>query len=301
MRLRERRNRLYKTGYATFDNELAFFVSWMDSQPYIRAILGEIECAEIDFEEWRSTSVSFRGVSFPDTEAKRAKVCLGMCRSDSRPRFSAARNLDDLNRDFVETIVDPLVDYIEDRIEEGSAVLGLLLRYKRLVEWFDRARLFALATEDTRRGEQELDDDLRRFLLDRGIDFPFSQPESPTGKVDVVSGLDSPDPLSLEIKLFRPEANKDKAYVRQGFGQAYAYAGDYGLPAGYLAVFNLAPEPLVFDVPDSGSGVPWLRIGDRTVFLIAIETNPDTPSASRRKKIERHVISAKYLLAGIKD
>jgi hypothetical protein len=200
VQLRERRNRLYKTSYHDFANERRFLVQWMEAQPYIRAILAEIETADVDYETWKAEGgFTYHGVTFPDSEQRRAKVCLAICRSDEDAGhvahgLSSSTRFDDMNRAFVEVVVDPLVTYVEDRIEEGSAVLGLLLRYKRLVEWFDRARLYGLAKDDTRRGEDEVDADLRRFLLDRGIDFPFSQPESPTGKVDVVAGLDSPDP-----------------------------------------------------------------------------------------------------------
>jgi hypothetical protein len=65
-------------------------------------------------------------------------------------------------------------------------------------------------------------------------------------------------------------------------------------------VFNLTPQPLVFDVPDTRAGIASLQVGDRTIFLIAIETNPEAPPASKRKKIERHAIDAEYLLDGIK-
>jgi hypothetical protein len=137
---------------------------------------------------------------------------------------------------------------------------------------------------------------------DQGIDFPFSQPRSPSGEVDVAAALGSDDPLSLEVKLFLPDASKDKAYVRQGFAQAYRYASDYGLPVGYLLVFNLTPQALIFEVENKRPGSPpAIHHGDKTIFLIAVDTHPERPSASKDRQLEREVIAEKYLLAQIDE
>jgi hypothetical protein len=138
---------------------------------------------------------------------------------------------------------------------------------------------------------------LREYLVDQGVAFPFSQAASPSGKADVVSMGD--EPLALEIKLFEPAASKDRAYVRQGFSQAYRYASDYGLPAGYLVVFNLTPQSLVFESDHSGRWPSTIAVGDRTVFSVVIDAHPDRLSASRDKTLARVELERDYLLAGV--
>jgi hypothetical protein len=305
VRLRERRNRLYKTDYQAYDNELELMLKWMRDQPYIRALLDEVETAEIDAAEWTAEFLARHSLIFPDAEAKRAKVCLYLADHGDGNHIRVISGESHYNsqiRDFTEIIIDPLVSYLEDRIEEGSAVLGLLLRYQRWVEWFRRAELYGLYDADTGHSENHLDTHLREYLLTNGIDFPFSQPESPSGKADIVAGLGTADPLALEVKLFLPADGKNDAYIRQGFAQAYRYASDYGLAAGYLVVFNLTDVPLVFETttkrPDSP---PLILVGDKTIFLISVWTHPDVPTASRRKSLDRHVIDEAYLLEGIKD
>jgi hypothetical protein len=300
VRLRERRNRLYKTDYQAYNNELELMLKWMRGQPYIRALLDEVDAAEIDAAEWAAELRAQHNLDFPDTEAKRAKVCLYLAEHGDGNHMrviSGDSNYNAAFRDFTEIIIDPLVSYLEDRIEEGSAVLGILLRYQRWVEWFRRGELYDRYEADTKRGEASLDEHLREYLLTNGIDFPFSQPESPSGKADVVAGLGTADPLALEVKLFLPAADKNDAYIRQGFAQAYRYASDYGLAAGYLVVFNLTDAPLVFETTTKRPGSPpFVHVGDKTIFLISVWTHPDVPSASRRKSLERHAIDEPYLL-----
>ena len=78
--------------------------------------------------------------------------------------------------------------------------------------------------DDTGLGEAHLDRVLREALFDGGLDFPFSQPDSPSGRADVVSLDDSEDPLVLEVKVFDPDRGKGRSHLRQGFHQVLRYA-----------------------------------------------------------------------------
>lgn len=62
--------------------------------------------------------------------------------------------------------------------------------------------------------------DLRKFLFDNGLDYPFSEPSSPSGNVDLIYGLENKTPLTLEIKLFGGKNSYGKSYVKKGFRQA---------------------------------------------------------------------------------
>ena len=93
----------------------------------------------------------------------------------------------------------------------------------------------------------------------------------------------------MRLKFWRP--NKyDHAYIRKGFAQAYRYAADYNLPAGYLVVFNLADKLLLFDVEAKERWPPAVHLADKTVFLIAVDVNPNAPQGPARQTLGRTLI-----------
>ena len=48
--------------------------------------------------------------------------------------------------------VEPLFDYLNEALQDGSLVLATLIRYKHKVEWYRRAEVLALYKRDTARG-----------------------------------------------------------------------------------------------------------------------------------------------------
>jgi hypothetical protein len=134
-------------------------------------------------------------------------------------------------------------------------------------------------------GESGLDRDLRRFLFESGIDYPYSQPRMPGGQADVVVGLETDDPLVLEIKVWDSKKGNREDRVRDGLCQARYYAEMYGKDRGHIAVFNLDLEPLEFENPSSGGGWPArLEVGGRTYYFIAIDIAEQLDPVSRRNK-----------------
>jgi hypothetical protein len=300
VQLKERRNRLYRVDFRIWPNEAGLMIKWMRERPYLAALLAEVEGASIELDSWRNSGgLTYHDVNFPDDERERAKVCLGLLQAGD---FTCLRGFgdkfDEMAKGFVEAIVDPLVNYLEDRIEDGNAVLGILERYKRRTEWFHQGELYEQYHADTQRGEARLDGHLREYLVDQGIDFPFSQPRSPSGEVDVVA-LGGDRPLALEIKLFLPDAGKDRAYLRQGFAQAYRYAADYGLAVGYLVTFNLTDGSLVFSSDHLERWPASITVGERTVFCVVVDANPNRPMASKDRRLARHELDREFLLDGI--
>ncbi|MBD2303068.1 hypothetical protein [Nostoc sp. FACHB-190] len=120
---------------------------------------------------------------------------------------------------FVSQYIDPLVYYLQDKLEQFSTVLYLLAKYKQRCEWFLKEELRSLY--ETYQGSQEyiLDKHLRQFLFDQGIDYPFAKVTSPSGEADVVSLLHTNDPLVLEVKIFDRSKNYRKDRIISGFTQ----------------------------------------------------------------------------------
>ena len=185
--------------------------------------------------------------------------------------------------DFNETVLDVLYNYLDDRIDDTGDVLYLLERFKLKAEWFRQDKLCRMYIDDTKHGERSLDRVLREALFDGGVDYPFSQPESPSGKADVVSLGGSNDPLVLEIKVFDPERGKGKSHLRQGFHQVLRYANDYQQSSGYLVMFNCSNNQLVFPSQntDGGEFPPRIVHDGKTIFLISVELGANRDPASR--------------------
>ena len=310
VQLQERRNRLYKTSYSTHDAELRYLLQFLDDNPYTRSLLAALDAsASLDFEEWSVEAESMRELQFPQSEEGRAKACYGIIKrcvgnecSDNAlgwaQLFSSESHFDSMLRDFTEVVVDPLVNYLHDQIDDAGNVLYLIERFKLKAEWFRRNELYALYQGGTSIGEARLDRELRANLFEGGIDYPFSQPSSPSGKADVVALLGSDDPLVLEVKVFDPDRSKDKSHLRQGFHQVFRYSNDYNQSLGYLVIFNCSDKQLVIASEQESEAVfpPRITYGGKTFFVIPIDVHPDTVSASKEKPASRLTIGYKDLI-----
>ena len=311
VQLQERRNRLYKTGYRTYDGELLYLLQFLDGNQYTHSLLNELEVnTAVDFEQWASEQ-GIRNVQFPHSEAGRAKVCYGIlkrCASDNNGEewvkwawaFSSETNFDAKLRDFTEAVVDPFVNFLHDQIDDGGNVLYLLERFKLKAEWFRRDELYGLYQGDTSVGETSLDRELRASLFEGGVDYPFSQPSSPSGKADIVALLGSDDPLVLEVKVFDPEHSRGKSHLRQGLHQVLRYANDYNQSLGYLVIFNCSDRQLAIS-PEEALGAefpPRITYSGKTFFIVPIDIHPDMASASKEKPASRLTIDYKELIDG---
>lgn len=183
---------------------------------------------------------------------------------------------------ITDLFVIPVYNYLSYSLEESNVKLYLLLRYKRWAEWFEAERLRGLYDTE---GEDGLDLDLRRFLFESGIDYPLSEPRSPYGQADIVADLDTDEPLVLEVKVWDSEKGYGEDRIRDGLRQVMDYADKYGKDRGYVPVFNLDTEPLVF-VPEADSDVWPARIerGGKTYFFVAINIAEQREPISQRAK-----------------
>ena len=192
-------------------------------------------------------------------------------------------NIHALTRKFTEYIVSPLFDFLLEQVAAEGSVLYTLERYVRRVEWFDRDDLYARAMQDTRKTEEVYDTDLRRFLFIEGINMPFSQAGSASGLSDVLTDLDTDDPLVCEIKIF-DAAGRGKRHLAVGVNQAVQYASDYGKQVAYLVIINLSGRALA--LPDEDRSKAWppsITVAGVRVYLIAVRALP-VASASKLGK-----------------
>lgn len=308
--LRERYRRLYKAHWQSIENELAYFVTWVEQQPSLTAILDAAATAAGDFDPavWFEENFDFQRYAWPPTEPQRAVLLWHLVRrwasSDNGDAWrdmncfaTNTNKLPDIVRAGVEYGIEPLINYLEEHVGQAGDLIHLFARFQRRVEWFDRSELWARYTADTRVGEEVYDEHLRRYLFDQGVDYPFSQPDSPSGTADVVGDLDTDDPLICEVKLFDGD-QYTPAYLGKGVQQAISYAKDYGKADAYLVVFNLSDRGLELPTDDEPKNwPPRLHVDGVTVHLIGIRAKPPTKSASKQGKPEPRAVSRSQLVA----
>nr|WP_290224143.1 hypothetical protein [Trichocoleus desertorum] len=318
-RLHEWRDRLYNTDASQLKRNLSFFLSKLREQPILNSILIELD-AEADLleqhpkERIRSAlQQSLMSWLFGDddvSETQRAIYHYNLLKivdEDNHgnfhidPSYELPRDGASRSAVFVQKYVDPLVHYLSDQLEETSSVLYLLEKYKKRSEWFLRREIREVYEADSSSSEKVLDQDLRKFLFDQGIDYPFSQPASPDGKADVVGLLHTPDPLVLEVKIVDSSKNYYKDRIIEGFQQIVSYADNYNKPIGYLLVFNMnASEVEIVTSQNSNQWPIRISFAGKTYFIIIVNLPPlDTESASKRGRVQKVSVTEEELTAEV--
>ncbi|MFO1006602.1 MAG: hypothetical protein U0929_11625 [Planctomycetaceae bacterium] len=200
-----------------------------------------------------------------------------------------ARDNQDRYEAFLNEIVVPLCSYLNERVRDGEFLLYMLTRYQRESAWFNGDQLASiLDSADSRKIEEVFDHHLRAWLFREGIDFPFSAPNSPSGRADVIV-WQGEQPLPVEIKVC-DDANRDARHVEQGLWQAHRYALDYSKAIGYLVVFNTSDRPLVFEGNVSGDGPPCVVVNSVSVFVIVVNVTLGRASASKERPVAPRII-----------
>jgi hypothetical protein len=294
--LRERYRRCLTQDFRNLAHETRMVRNWMRNQPALAAIIEQAERTEpdVDVSGWIETFPG-SGLSWPSTtEEGRAALSWGLMNAvaDEPDEQRAVINfghgmstgggdLNDDSRALVERVYAPLFDFLNERVAQDSSVLYMLDRFVRLVEWFDRNTLHEEYTKNTRQGEAVYDRALRRFLFQEGVNMPFSQTKSASGLSDVLSDLETEDPLICEVKLFVD----DKRPLAGGVHQAVLYAQDYGKSNAYLVVINLSGRPLELPTDGDEKAVPkYIDVGGVRVYLLPIRALPPATSASKAGK-----------------
>ncbi|MGW7303176.1 hypothetical protein [Streptomyces sp. NPDC054829] len=305
-KLKQKYGLVYGARSDSYKHEIRYLRDFIQGASALRAITETLENSEpeIDPSEWVRDKFSTRSYSWPDTESGRAKIVwqfinwwadgadpfgLAQC-------FSVDRHLNTMLRDMTEQTVRPFVEYLMGQLGSASEVLYMLERFTRRLEWFDQVDLYEKYVNDTAHGEDTYDTHLRKFLFDQGIDYPFSQPKSASGQVDVAAGLDGDDPLVCEVKLYDPSRSYRVPYVAKGFRQAIDYAHDYGKSVAYLVTFNLSDHGL--QMPTDEVSKPWpprLHVEGVTVYLVTVNAKP-RESASKRGKASPRVVTRDELV-----
>lgn len=310
IQLQARLRRVIKANPSLYNREIGHLVDFITETPALRAILDNLLASDPEFDpaDWTTKHIQLNKVEFPSGEVQSAIFYWHLVNDwkdkGQRPAggFGLVLNRNDRNGGMSEVtanVVEPLIDYFSGNLGTQSDVLYTLARYVQRVEWFDTEPLYERYKENTARGESIYDQDLRRFLFEQGIDYPFSQPASASGRADVVAGLESDDPLVCEVKLF-DVVRYSKSNIARGVQQALSYAHDYGKTAAFVVIINLSDQELEFASDGVGEWPPRIVVAGVTVYLIQVRALP-MESASKRGPVKIQHISREDLLKNVED
>jgi hypothetical protein len=297
--IQEWKSRLYKATWEQFGHQLKYCLNNIESN---RQIFGFIQEANIKFpytEETLNQIVDNIGygsseMSF-ENEMHQTSFCYLMLK-----QFIKLYNSYDLHRynilggsDFekkkqniIEGYFTPIFYYLHDKLDKSNSTIYLLEKYKRRTEWFTYQKLLETYSKADKNYEQIFEDDLRQFLFDQGIDYPFSTPKSTSGRSDIIGAIDTEDPIVIEIKVIDKKRTYGKQRIIKGFSQVIKYTNDYNKDVGYLVVFNVDKAEVNFDLNEKSKLFPpMLTINNKTYFFIIINLSSGS-QASKIGKIE---------------
>lgn len=203
-----------------------------------------------------------------------------------------ASNERDSKDAFLHTFVAPVIHYISENLDYNDVLIDIIIRYKRLVEWFDREELrenLKLPQNESHK-EAFLAKHLYRFLLVEGIEYHI-EPRSADGEIDLISEQIGEDRLLVEAKVFQG----DKTKVKSAVNQVYKYTENYNQPRAFVVFYDLNPKPIHFSIKSNEKNFSMISVHGKTIFLVTVDLL-DRPSASKLGPLDRVEISERDLL-----
>jgi len=283
--LQEWKNRLYRSPYGQFGHQLKYFLNNLKENKQIAGIMSEAsnqysykeeQFDEIEKQLMRGTKLSF------ENEINQAAFCYQFLEyfvikyktHDLHIYTLFQRSGFDKTRDkIIEDYISPIIYFLHDKLDKSNSTIYLLEKYKKRTEWFFKKELYEQYSSASKNYEQKLEDDLRLFLFDQGIDYPFSTPMSSSGRADIVGEIDTDDPLIIEIKIFDRDKGYGKSRIKDGFAQIVKYANDYNKDVGYLVIYNMDIAELNLNFNESnGIFPPCIKFNNKTYYIIVIDT-----------------------------
>ncbi|MBM7054112.1 hypothetical protein [Streptomyces durocortorensis] len=301
--VRERLRKLMTAPYISAGHEVHLAVTWINSQPALRGILEEASRAEpgVDRDRFRTGLTGNAPFIWPSrTEEGRATLIWDLMQAIAKAdaddpsagwrtasAYSSERRHQDSWREFAEDVLQPLFDFLSERVGAESSILHTLERYRTRIEWFDREELYTRFTADTANGEEVYNLDLQRFLFLEGDHITHAKPRSASGEADLVGDLHGRDPLVCDGKIFDGKS-RGKSYLVKGVHQIIKYAHDYGQHTAYLVIYNITDKLLELPTDGTpGAWPPYTELSGVRVHFIHARVAPPATTASKAGKATR--------------
>lgn len=161
----DRYQRLIGSNHSSWCNKIKVTRDWLKDQQSIMALLDEAVRREptLDVDAWVDQAVQSRGhVIWTNlTEHGQAVLSWRMLNelADAGDNaglhfaLSGKTNTDEMAFVVTENVLKPFFEYVVEHLQESSAVLHILARYIRVVEWFDRDELESQFNAQPSKGE----------------------------------------------------------------------------------------------------------------------------------------------------
>lgn len=319
-KLQRRVRKLNAAKLETFHFSLHRFWDWLNEQELFLAILEQASSLHDNAEEDAKKIISGNPPQLLTESMEVAiaywviKSCVEcqsyetemhltqMCRQNSREYKDACEYFNDI-------FVEPLYEFLDEQLDDQRAILALLRRYKQSSEWFNRKYLMAIYEEEKERAktesknsraEKRLALNLYEYLHNQGLMFSI-EPSSISGEADLVAAQESADPVIADVKIFDPDASKNKAYLISGFQQVYQYTLDYNEPFGYLVIFKTCESGLAISSSNQEQSTSFVTLNGKTIFFVIVDLYPHEKSASQRGKLKTYALTENELFAELLD
>ena len=317
-KLQKRIRRQKSTGFEIYTSVLKQLWRFLDEEPSLAALQAELahrypntdSVADAIIKGGLEGAARSNLIDEPlNNEVEWAAVSMGVLKrfsevSDGRtvtklvPQQSATAYSDYLEA-FSEFYLVPFYEYLDERLDDPQFVLGRLIRFKHLCEWFWRDELYGKWEHaPARKGEKTLAMRLYEFLFTEGVNIHI-EPWSASGEADMVSSQEGPERLIADAKVFKP--GESKKYILQGFRQVYDYCADHNSAIGYLIIFNTSANQLRFGVAGSAAPLPRVVLNHKTIFFVVIDLYPHAETASKRPQPDVVDISEDEILGEVRS
>lgn len=281
------RNRISKSSFDQFPNQISYFIKNIEKETKLISLINRgITNYKIDDDFVKNWFRNYGVEYLFKNEEQQAACCfyaLKFIIEKNEPSalcYMAFLGERQCQSEYIENFIDPIIEYLGDNITKASAVLYLIEKYKKRVEWFTKRALLLKYRSAEKQYEDIFEDDLRLFLFDQGVEYPFSTPKSASGRVDVVGLIETNDPLIVEIKIFDKEKNYGKTRIISGLTQILKYCNDYVKDVGYLVIFNLETIEIDFKMKNMKNKYPpRLLINGITIYFYVINIAQTKPAS----------------------
>lgn len=309
-KLQKRLKRLNVADTQTFHFNLIQVWGFLGENEVTKGILSHIESLHPEHKD-EAQAILGGKMRYGTTETSNASLCYWVMReclesnkSDIEARIGlyclGSQTMSDGIEAFRLAFVEPLFDYIDESIDDKRMVLVLLKKFKHRCEWFRRNEMHTQFKEDTGSGERILASYLYEYLHDQGIHF-YVEPQSASGRVDLISDQSGKDRLVADAKLFNPERGQDRGYLIKGFRQVYEYTKDFGEIFGYLVIFKTCEQDLDIPTENQESAVPFIAHNNKIIFILVIDIYDYSNTASKRGKLKSYEITPEQFVDSLTD
>lgn len=310
-KLENYKNSLLNSNEYQFENNLKYFLDYLQEKKHISILIKDLKLSYnysqkklLKVEEHVLTKrwmpkfhnsldhISFC-ISFLEFKTKAVQVPI-----EREEVFQVQTGDEDQGKEvIVKNYIIPIIEYLKGELAASGSVIYLLEKYKKRTEWFTKSVLYQKYKDATKNYEGILEDDLRLFLFDQGIEYPFSSPKiGKNDRTDVVGNMETNDPLIVEVKIYDSDKKYKKNRIKEGFEQALSYANTYNKNIAYLTVFNIDDIDIVFDTEEFGTTFPSsITQGNITVYFVVIDIYPKN-SSSTRKNPKKEIIKKSDLI-----